>query len=239
MGLSGYPALGDRSDSFHKNIVATLIDLTCVSWGVVRTSSVVRPGDDEVVIAGHLVREMIKEKTRRGLPLRIEEEVGTRSAGATKPDGRIDIKALYNFCEADYFGIECKRVAGQNSSLKSQYVLEGVMRFVDGKYAIGHCAGSIAGFVIQGTPSDAADGVGRLINRRRTKVELTRTFLPVPILGKGRAVYCSQHRQRGTSSLIDLYHMFLPVAAAIPNAATMSRRRPVRARKRKRRPPIA
>ena len=203
----GSPSLGLDADA-----IATILDLLYSGWRTVVASGEVDGSSMEPVIAGHLVRDMRAEKKRRGIAnLRIEEEVGTRSSpGSPKPEGRIDVKVIYSFDEDEYFGIECKRLGGRKRRrLAREYVTEGVLRFVAGKYSPGHAWCAMAGFVIDGRVLESVELVSDELHKRRSEVRLDGRWMPEARFGSYDHLYRTAHRQTRPSSRINMLHLFL------------------------------
>jgi hypothetical protein len=142
----------------HRDVVAVALSTALNAWNSVRASGRVSAKSRETQIAGELCSGMwdILEGQTEPPLFRVEEEVGTRGPGARMPTGRVDIKIIGGFRYHDFLLIECKRVRGDRRTLAKKYVLEGVMRFVSGRYAPGHPLGVLFGFVISGTPPQAA-----------------------------------------------------------------------------------
>jgi len=206
-------SIGSRSYVIPRNIIATVLDITLAAWVNVKAKEILTARSREVEIAGYLGSEMILEKHRRpGLEhqLRIEEEVGTRRAIASpKPEGRIDIKIIYSFNESEYFGIECKRVAGGQSRaakrLSKLYVEQGVMRFVGAKYSPDHDWAALFGFVLKGNIPECIKLIKPHLSKSRMEVgwSTTSEFASLP------HVYNTSHRQEDRSSLLTILHVFL------------------------------
>lgn len=96
----------------------------------------------------------------------------SRSTVATvTPDGRTDIpiyliEVFLRFGEHDPHAIiECKRLAGSDTHLCREYVVEGVDRFRTAKYAENHAAGFMAGYLLSGDAAAAALGVNAYLSR--------------------------------------------------------------------------
>ena len=135
-------SVSGTSTVFLEDLIATVLSITVTAWPEALASGEINTGSCEPDIAGSLGKAMIAEKKRRaGLAeqLRIEEEVGTRSNDTViRTDGRIDIKIIYSWDEDEYFGMECKKISSGDKEFAKKYVLDGMMRFVTGKYGRGH-----------------------------------------------------------------------------------------------------
>jgi hypothetical protein len=125
-----------------------------------------------------------------------------------RPDGRTDIPILVihlfqRLGEHDPHAIiECKRVAGTDAHLCREYVVEGIDRFCTGKYADNHSIGFMVGYVMTGSPDDAASGINAHLNRvRRTSESLQKD--------QARLHWSSLHPR--SSSAIRLHHSFVAI----------------------------
>ena len=87
-----------------------------------------------------------------------------------RPDGRTDISILWieiflRFGEHDPHAIiECKRIAGADSGLCREYVVEGIDRFRTGKYAANHATeDSWPGISSPATQPAAVQGINQVL----------------------------------------------------------------------------
>ena len=130
------------------------------------------PGAGEVAITECLrtgMREALTEMTgdwRRNLTVLPGTESRSSTAVLT-PDGRTDISIFFQDIREKYDEhdphaiIECKRVAGNDANLCRQYVVEGIDRFGNGKYAGSHAVGFMTGYLLSGDAGAAVAGRGR------------------------------------------------------------------------------
>jgi len=203
----GSPSLGLGAD-----VIATVLELLRSAWRAVVRKQEVGPSSTEPAIAGRLGRHILAEKKRRGVTtLRVEEEVGTRSSPeAPKAEGRIDIKVIYSFTEEEYFGIECKRLGGDRAQdLAREYITEGVLRFVTGKYSPGHAWCAMVGFVIDGRVREAVQCVSEQMSKRREAARLNGSCSRETRFGSHDHLYRTVHGQTGHSSRLAMLHLFL------------------------------
>lgn len=209
--LNDSNAVGQPALRLLRDIIATVLDVTIISWSHLLAGKEVNAKSSEPDIAGRLGRAMIAEKNRRNLKnFRIEEEVGTRSSlNAPRTEGRIDIKIIYSFDEREYFGMECKRVSGKSRKLAKKYVDQGVMRFVTGKYSHGHEWGAMLGFVIDGNYSGCISLICDHLNKTRKTNGMKDKWAAEKNLGSCQNLYRTYHRQNAHSSLLTLLHLFL------------------------------
>jgi hypothetical protein len=200
-----------------KDIMSAVFDITIIAWSTIIANKEINISSDEPVIAGCLSRAMMKEKNSRPKlkeRIRIEEEVGTRSfPNVPKPKGRIDIKIIYSCNENEYFGMECKRVSSTNPDrdLGTKYVLEGVKRFVEGTYSIGHDYAAMLGFVIDGKVNDCIDLICDRLNKYKNDICLKEDWVDEQSFGTTQNIYRTSHLQNG-QDIMSILHLFLVVS---------------------------
>ena len=200
-----------------KDIISTVFDITIIAWSKVITNRGINIRSTEPVIARYLGRAMTEEKNSRPKlkeRIRIEEEVGTRSfPNLPKPKGRIDIKIIYSYNENEYFGMECKRVSSTepNRYLATDYVREGVERFVEGTYSLGHDYAAMLGFVIDGKINDCIDLICDRLNKYKNDICLKEDWVDEQSFGTTQNIYRPSHLQNG-QDIISILHLFLVVS---------------------------
>jgi hypothetical protein len=148
-------------------------------------------------------------------PLRMIIARGTESRSRPElshPDGLTDIP-IYVIELSVRWGdhdphaiIECKRIAGDNTRLSRDYVIEGIDRFRTGKYGLNHALGFMAGYVLSG---NAAAAVARINAYLAEPEQLARSDL----MSDCPEIWHSRHPRAKPSPLIDLHHVFLPIAS--------------------------
>lgn len=93
--------------------------------------------------------------------------------------GRLDLYFKHRNSQRDYFAFESKRLhvtypGGSSSTEYSTYAGDdGMKAFVDGYYSKGLSACGMVGYVMDGKSDVAWDGLGRVIEDRRTPLKLT------------------------------------------------------------------
>lgn len=194
------------------DVCATLLRLVKKGWQVASDHGWVTADMDEVPMTERLrdaMRKVVRDRSRWKLAIRAGTE--TRSSrSVSHPDGRTDISVFLlslfeKYDEHDHHAIiECKRVAGSDSSLCRLFVVEGVDRFVTGKYSSRHVTGFMVGYVQHGSIDAACSAINRqLRNRGRASEELVACrVLPAPWTQSSR-------HARSRNSDIDLHHAFL------------------------------
>ncbi len=215
--------IGERDNTLLRPIISTVLGIVVEAWSNVAMRGETHNLTDETDIAGCLGKEMIALKNRkfgRDAPLRIEEEIGTRSGEhPLKPDGRIDIKIIYSFVEAEYFGIECKRVNDKGNDLAKKYIQKGLMRFVTGKYSPGHDWMAMIGFVVDGKLSESIERIQGFLTIQMRRTCLKSGWAQETRFGINEHLYSTSHGQRGKDSPITVLHLFLPLQPRVESVA--------------------
>jgi len=133
------------------------------------------------------------------------------SSAVLLPDGRTDIplmliEVFLRTQEHDPHAIiECKRIAGSDTHLCREYVVEGVDRFRTGKYGQNHVLGFMVGYILSGTAADAADGVNASLKRARRDAE----SLAISGICDEVPSWESQHARLAPSAPVCMHHVFL------------------------------
>jgi hypothetical protein len=131
------------------------------------------------------------------------------------PDGRTDIPLAFveiflRFGEHDPHAIiECKRIAGLDTHLCREYVVEGMDRFIQEKYGENHAVGFMVGYVLSGSPPECADGV----NAHLKRVSRPADRLDPSGVSDG-PFWQSLHARPEQSMPIRLHHAFLEFSAS-------------------------
>ena len=174
--------------------------------------------DREDWLTTRLHRRIIREPTFRDGPLHISlqpEVVNTDVDRDTDTiEGRLDLQVSCNLGYETYFAIEAKRL---HVSLPSgffsggrEYVVDGMMRFVTGKYAPFMQAGAMLGYVYDADKDNAHASVNKQIQReaKELKLKAPKKLVQTKILPD----YPIDETNHGLDSrLFTLYHIFLVV----------------------------
>ena len=126
------------------------------------------------------------------------------------PDGRTDIPILVIEIfqrlrvHNPHAIIECKRIAGDDTRLCREYVVEGIDRFRLGKYGGNHSTGFMVGYLIAGDAAAAVMGIGRHLGRKSRDAE---NLEPSTLVAACWAWRSDHPRAKG--SPIELHHAFL------------------------------
>lgn len=224
----GGVAVGTPNLGLQRAVVALSFRLFSVAWERLIAADGVTSTDSEVAITGRLMVALMAAKRdtigQSGWP-RIEEQSSIRSNDQSpKPDGIIDFKIIYSWDEREYFGIECKRVAHGDRHLVRHYVDEGVLRFVQGKYAKGHSIGAMLGLVLDGNLEDGADAVRHSIAKAGQNLRLTGQWARETGFRGVAHLYRTGHIQSGPEKRLRLLHYFLAIRPSTTGKPTCSPR---------------
>ena len=170
----------------------------------------------EDTITENLVAKVSKDKEARRLFHHVEyhyEPFGYTSEGRAFSRGEVDMALLLNQERDRYLAYECKRLNvprnGGTRSLATEYVTEGVRRFVIEKYAAGLPVGCMLGYVLDGDALGGRTKVLAAIRANRDNVRL----LGKPELQRsiGLSPRFSTRHERGPGVFeIEVRHALLP-----------------------------
>ncbi|MDS4013161.1 MAG: hypothetical protein RKP46_02260 [Candidatus Accumulibacter sp.] len=193
-------------------VVAVILLTLAAGWQRACAAEDVNANAGEV-----LMTERLRDGMRgalRNSPWKLIVLPGTESrskASVVLPDGRTDIplmliEVFLRTQEHDpHAVIECKRIAGSDTHLCREYVVEGMDRFVREKYGENHAIGFMVGYVLSGSPSESADGVNAYLRR----VSRSDCLAPSDI---SDGTWQSLHARSKPSMPIRLHHAFLGFA---------------------------
>ena len=212
-------AVGQPPLLLRQDIIVTVLRLIREGWAQVCNAGEISTNSDEVTIAGALHNAMWEAKLQLGIigpPQIVNEPAARKSRRSLKPDGFIDFKMFYGWgTQEDYFGIECKRISsstsGKDKGLATEYVNQGVMRFVTGIYSPGHDFAAMIGFVIDGKLNECAERVQQRLTKYCQKICLEDDWAVEHDFGTQQNLYRTTHRQHNQNFLFRLLHLFLVI----------------------------
>ena len=174
------------------------------------------PQQGEVEMTMHLregmvcaVNERIVRSSKKITVLPGTESWG--SASSIRPSGLTDIsihlRDVREKCgEHDPHAIiECKRIAGNDAGLCREYVIEGIDRFITGKYGERHAVAFMVGYLLSADAETAASGTNRYLSSKGRKRDHlgSCTILDEPWARS------SHHVRQSSAGPIGLHHAFL------------------------------
>lgn len=206
--------LGKEFIELAPEVTAAILLTLIAGWKHAAASNDVHTDAGEVAITERLRDGMRTTLRSESLPwaktMIVLPGTESRSSAAVIPDGRTDISIMLieifvRTQEHDPHAIiECKRIAGSDTHLCREYVVEGIDRFRTGKYSHNHAIGFMAGYVISGTRDEAVSGVNAYLSRTSRKPE------HLSLADACDALTLISKHVRSPSSLITLHHVFLP-----------------------------
>ncbi len=208
------PPLGREFIQLGPEVVAAILLTLIAGWQQVSALPDVNADAGEVLMTERL-RDGMRNALKGGA-WKLIVLPGTESRSKTSvllPDGRTDIplmmiEVFLRTQEHDPHAIiECKRIAGSDRHLCREYVVEGVDRFASGKYGENHAFGFMVGYVLSGTPVEAADGVNAYLGRVSRSTERLSAADTI-----GDSTWYSEHGRAKPSAPVGLHHAFLELA---------------------------
>jgi hypothetical protein len=213
------------SDTFPEDLLPQILALVVETWAIFPKPS---PTEHEVPITRRFKHAIRQAKTLRGLPFRIDRETAEDDPVTGEELGRIDLKLspAGSAVEEVYFAFECKRVNARKNgrwrSLASEYVHEGMLRFVEQQYACNMRHGGIIGYILDGH----ADRAIQLVERNvRANAGRLRMCAPAS-LGSSQLRPNDKHAREtahtlSPSRVFRIHHLFL---ACTPSRLVRGRR---------------
>lgn len=161
--------VGDASswaDAFPDDLLPEIMELMCAVWSGLKKP---RANDHETVTSRRMCASLRQSLGIRKLPLRVDiETVLIDETGETEV-GRLDLRfTSASFHPEAYFSFECKRLCVRDGkklrSLATEYVNEGMMRYVTQQYAPSRQHGGMIGYVHTGSRDDAITKIDEAID---------------------------------------------------------------------------
>jgi hypothetical protein len=201
------------SDTFPGDLVPRILELVLEVWrGLDKPSG----ADLETHITRRLRIALVKAKNLQTLPFQIHRETAEDDMESSGEKGRIDLYFTAGWREDVYFAFECKRLRVRSErklrSLATEYVTEGMCRFVTGQYAVGLTCGGMLGYVMDGKVQTAMQSVDRAVRSRVSKLQMRP---PGGLEGRGiksggAGAATTRHMIRNPDFV--MHHLFVPVA---------------------------
>ena len=141
------------SDVFPGELIPRILDLVVETW---KTFPLPAPDEKEVPITRRFRGALKHAKDFNRLPLRIERETAEDDFESAVELGRIDLKftPAVSAREEVYFAFECKRLYplenGTRRPRASEYVNEGMIRFITDTYSSFMQHGGVIAYVLNG-----------------------------------------------------------------------------------------
>jgi ACT domain-containing protein len=165
------------ADTFPHHLVPDVLEMLLSAWEAFNASDE-RPKSDEheVPITQRFRPFLIKDKNMRTLPFTIGRESVEDDLESGEEKGRIDIRLRHGYREEVYLAFECKRLNVMLKdglrSLASEYVSQGMMRFITEQYSINLPEGGMIGYVLNGDVNDAMNKIDKSIRNKCTELNM-------------------------------------------------------------------
>ena len=126
---------------------------------------------------------------------------------------RIDLMVFVesSFDGDTFLGVECKRL-DLSADLCREYVKEGMMRFVDGHYAVKTRVAAMIGYVIDGSPGDTMVKVNGYVE---SILGSGHALVPADSVGGLETVYASCHTRFSPFPRLRLTHFFFDMTGVV------------------------
>lgn len=209
-------SFGKEFIELESEVTAAILRTLAAGWQHAQNYSDLNSQACEVLMTERLRDGMRNELKTKGHPWGKMLIVlpGTESRSNNEvviPDGRTDIPImlievfLSMQVHDPHAIIECKRIAGSDTHLCREYVVQGVDRFRTGKYGINHAVGFMAGYLVSGGGDDAVTGINAYLARTKRNVE----FLKSDNICEDAQTWGSLHQRLAPSPPIRMCHVFL------------------------------
>ena len=195
----------------YRSLDQRMMALVATVWPRCIADLPVQPDEDTITI--QLVDALSRDPGARRLGV-VEyqfEPFGHRPDGIAYSKGKIDMAVLLDPTRRQYLAYECKRLNvkrdGRRRSLATQYVMEGLRRFITEQYAEGLPVGCMLGYVMDGDVPFARAKVIEALKRRKQEVGFVGVSHP-PVTPRSAEGFVSDHiRESGTA--IEIRHTML------------------------------
>lgn len=206
------------ADTFPDELVPRILDLITETW-----EGLEKPGDSdhEVAITKKFKHFLKQAKNYRKLPVRIERESPEDDSNTGEELGRIDLKFMpaTSAVEEVYLAFECKRLHvvenGKLRSLASEYVKEGMLRFVNGQYASTLRHGGMIGYVLNGNCVRAIQQIERNLTKLHDQLRLSSGALAQSSLRSENTNIRETSHRLEDSRTFRIHHLFLGCTDAV------------------------
>jgi hypothetical protein len=210
MRLAGSPeAWLDLLDS----MVPRILGLAIETW-----DALPRPGGAalEDPTTERLCRELRQNRDSIELPFRIDLQMAELDPAEGETQGRMDIVFSPLAPREDiYFCLECKRlnVVSPDGAVRpyaSEYVTQGMFRFIRGRYAARVRQGGMLGYVLNGNIPQAIANVRRCIGQRRAELGMAEGdgLRPSSIMSGDDRVRETRHMRPHSAGHFCMHHIF-------------------------------
>jgi hypothetical protein len=207
---------GDASswdDLFQNELVPFILELVFSTWEQMPKPG---PSDLEDAISNKLYVALLNSKRRSRFPFHISREDREFDLDTAKETGRRDIVFYPSQQDQDsYFCIEAKRlnavISGRRTTLASEYVKEGMLRFVDSKYSRSVRHGAMLGYVLDRDKNKAVQSIQDTILQHLVELRMKGTsgLRDSTIRPDDNRTKETHHHRANEESVFRIHHLFV------------------------------
>ncbi|KMQ49466.1 hypothetical protein CHISP_3611 [Chitinispirillum alkaliphilum] len=207
--------LGDKTewdDIFEQQLVPVILSLILTTWKLLQKPG---PSEREDTITDKLYCALLNAKRRSELPFLIRREDWEYDIERGKGTGRKDIVFFPSLYEEDiYLAVEAKRlnaiISGSKQSLASEYVKEGMLRFVSGKYASSVKHGVMIAYVLDGEIETVMHKIEKNIQKHHEELRTSiNAFMASGIRPEDIWTKETHHHRAHEKTVFRIHHLFL------------------------------
>lgn len=169
---------------------------------------------NEDILRNDLKRYLELNHKRLSYGVSFRTETATINSETKETKGRIDISVIYQLgISSDYdITFECKRLFKNKKNY--EYINNGLMDFVNGKYAEKMPLGGMVGFVEKGNISTICTDLRKKIHKK-SLTKLTGEFTSTKIQDDFEHSYKSEHKRNNKIGNITIYHLLFDYTGII------------------------
>lgn len=211
------------SSSFHLPwdiLKVAALSATVKAYKTMKADKIAKQDWEEDTFTLTLRNYIRKQVDNENLPLEVQTQQeaytddmlsGTES---TKTASIIDLKffrPLDKVSDEFYFAWECKRIGLADNNLRSKYISEGLVRFINGEYSSKRDTAGMLGYILDSDASTLANEINKSMLRRKKHPILSSSdhLNLADAIEEFSDVYISSHSRLNGLGDIELYHLFL------------------------------
>lgn len=205
---------GERWRSQMLDIDATFTQAVVRVWDRCRVRFTSDCHEDD--ISKQLVLLLLRQR-EGAVPFRIiyqPSDVAADAQGNAVITGRYDIRLDFAMNDDASLVYECKRLNvikdGKKSGLATEYVVDGMMRFVCCQYSPRVSQGGMLGYVMDGALADSSTRVEKAVADHADVLKLQGQPNPLPPVGCGNR-FVTRHLRPRCASPFYIHHLLLPL----------------------------
>ena len=209
-------SLGDSShwdDFFEQELIPVILELVLEAWAALPPLAEDEKEDD---VTDKLYAAMLRSKNRQRHPFLIRPQDAEFHSASEMIVGWKDIALYPSLNDEDiYFCLEAKRlnavVSGTRTSLASEYVTDGMQRFIDRKYSPEVRHGGMLGYVLDDDIARAIKNVTNCIRLHHVdlRMDAPGDLRPSAIRSDDGHAKESHHQRDGEMNAFRLHHLFV------------------------------